>query len=50
MLLVKLRAKPDEGAANKVVLELLARALGTATSRLSLLRGATDRDKLVQLD
>jgi uncharacterized protein YggU (UPF0235/DUF167 family) len=30
--------------------ELLAKALGTATSRLRMLRGATGRDKLVQLD
>jgi uncharacterized protein YggU (UPF0235/DUF167 family) len=31
------------------VLALLAAALGEATSRLHLLRGATARDKLVQL-
>ena len=48
-LLVKVRAKPQEGAANEAVLALVARALGTATSRLRLLRGATGRDKLVQL-
>ena len=50
VLLIKVRAKPDEGAANKAVLELLAQALGTAPSRISLLRGASARDKLVQLD
>ena len=49
-LLIKVRAKPDDGAANKAVLELLALALGTAPSRISLLRGASARDKLVQLD
>jgi len=49
-LLIKVRAKPDDGAANKAVLELLAQALGTAPSRISLLRGASARDKLVQLD
>ena len=48
-LLVKVRAKPADGAANAAVLELLARALGLATSRLRLLRGATSREKLVQL-
>ena len=47
---VKVRAKPQDGAANDAVLGLLARALGTAPSRLHLLRGATSRDKLVQLD
>ena len=46
---VKVCAKPDEGAANKAVLELLAQVLGTAPSRLSLLRGTNARDKLIQL-
>jgi uncharacterized protein YggU (UPF0235/DUF167 family) len=49
-LLVKVRAKPQDGAANEAVLAALAQALGTAPSRLHLLRGATGRDKLVQLD
>lgn len=48
-LLVRVRARPQDGAANEAVLALLARALGTATSRLQMLRGATSRDKLVQL-
>ncbi len=48
-LLVKVRAKPHDGAANEAVLTLLARALGVAASRLQMLRGATGRDKLVQL-
>ena len=34
---------------SEAVLEILARALGIATSRLRMLRGATGRDKLVQL-
>jgi len=48
-LQIKVRAKPQEGAANVAVLALLAAALGDAASRLRLLRGATGRDKLVQL-
>lgn len=48
-VLVKVRAKPYDGAANAAVLALLAQALGEATSRLQMLRGATGRDKLVQL-
>lgn len=50
VLLIKVRAKPEDGKANDAVLGLLAEALGTATSRLRMLRGATGRDKLVQLD
>ena len=48
-VLVKVRAKPQDGAANAAVLALLAQALGVAASRLQMLRGATGRDKLVQL-
>ena len=48
-LLMKVRVKPEDGKANAAVLELLAAALGIATSRLRMLRGATGRDKLVQL-
>ena len=49
VVLLKVRAKAKDGEANDAVLALLARALGIATSRLRLLRGATGRDKLVQL-
>lgn len=48
-LVVKVRAKPEDGKANAAVLALLASALGIATSRLHLLRGATGRDKQVQI-
>ena len=49
VLQVKVRAKPDDGKANRAVLELLADALGVGVSRLDLLRGATGRDKLVRI-
>ena len=49
-LLVKVRTKPEDGKANAAVLELVAQALGIAPSRLQMLRGATGRDKLVQID
>ena len=48
-LLVKVRAKAKNGEANAAVLALLAEALGLPTSRLRMLRGATGRDKLVQV-
>lgn len=48
-VVVKVRAKPKDGEANEAVLKMLADALGVATSRLRMLRGATGRDKLVQL-
>jgi uncharacterized protein YggU (UPF0235/DUF167 family) len=49
VLLVKVRAKPRDGKGNEAALALLARALGIATSRLRMLRGATGRDKLIQV-
>lgn len=48
-LLAKVRAKPEDGKATAAVLDLLARGLEIAPSRLSLLRGATSREKLFQL-
>jgi uncharacterized protein YggU (UPF0235/DUF167 family) len=49
LLLVRVRAKARDGEANEAVLALLSRALGLATSRLRMLRGATGRDKWVQV-
>lgn len=48
-VIVKVRAQPEDGKANAAMLDLLASALGLATSRLRLLRGATGRDKQVQI-
>lgn len=48
-LTAKVRAKPEDGKANAAVLALLAEALGIALSRITLLRGATSRDKLVRI-
>ena len=48
-VLAKVRAKPQDGAATVAVLDLLAQALDCAPSHLVLLRGATSREKLVQL-
>ena len=44
-LLAKVRVKPEDGKANTAVIALIARALGVAPSRLTLLRGATSREK-----
>ena len=41
---------PEDGRANREVAKLLARALGIAKSRLTLLRGARSRDKVFRLD
>lgn len=49
-LLAKVRAKPEDGKANAAVIDLVARGLGMAPSRLTLLRGATSRDKVLGLE
>lgn len=41
---------PEDGRATAAVRALLAQALGVAPTRLTLLRGASARDKLFQLD
>lgn len=48
-LSVKVRAKPQDGAANDAVIALVARALGIAPSRVELLRGATARNKQLRI-
>lgn len=48
-VMVKVRARPQDGEANDAVVKLLAAGLGVAKSRLALLRGGTSREKLFQL-
>lgn len=47
---VHVTAPPEDGKANAAVTTLLAKSLGVAKSRLTLLRGASSRDKLFRLD
>lgn len=49
-VLAKVRAKPQDGAANEVVRALLAKALGCGPSRVEMLRGATSREKLFRVE
>ena len=46
-LKVFVQAPPDKGKANKEVLKLLGTALGVKPSSLSVLVGATSRDKVI---
>jgi uncharacterized protein (TIGR00251 family) len=49
-LRVKVRAQPEKGRANRAVLRLLARHLRVAPASLSIVRGATSRAKLVEVN
>ena len=47
---VRVTAPPEDGRANDAVRRLLARALGVAPTRLTLVGGAASRDKLFRID
>jgi uncharacterized protein (TIGR00251 family) len=49
-LVVRLTAPPAEGRANKALCRLIARHLGIAPSRVTLLRGQKARDKVVRIE
>lgn len=40
---------PEDGKANKAVLELLAKELGIAKSKLTIVKGLTGKDKTIQI-
>jgi len=48
-LRVSVTAAPEEGKANRAVIGLLATTLGLPASSISLVRGATSRDKWFRL-
>lgn len=47
---IRVTAPPEDGRANLATAALLARALGIAPSRLTLVGGAKSRDKLFRID
>ncbi len=49
-LRLKVRARPEKGRANEAVIRLLASHLGLPRASLSIVHGATSRDKLVKVD
>lgn len=49
-LRVAVTTVPEDGKATKAVIKLLAHALGVPKSSLTLVRGATSRDKVFRLD
>ena len=48
-LKVQVTAAPESGKANEAVIALLAREWGVAKSAISVVSGATDRRKLVEI-
>lgn len=48
-VLVKVRTKPEDGKATAAAIRLIGEALAISPTRISLLRGATSREKLFRL-
>ena len=49
-LVVYVTAPPDNGKANEAMLRLLAKHFGVAPTRLTIVRGQTNRNKLVRIE
>jgi uncharacterized protein len=49
-LLVRVTAPPIEGRANREVCKLLATRLGVAPGRVTVVRGASARNKLIRVE
>ena len=49
-LLVRVTAAPVEGAANVALCRLLAKRLGVARGRVSVMRGGSSRNKVVRVE
>lgn len=47
---IKVGVPPEDGKANKRVIELLARHLGVPKSRLEIIKGHKSRQKVIQVD
>ena len=50
VLQVRVRAPPAEGRANAAVCRLIARRVGTRPSAVTLVRGASSREKLIRVE
>jgi len=48
-LTVRVTAVPEDGKANKAVIEAVARALGIAKSRIEIVSGAAARQKVLRV-
>lgn len=49
-LLARVSAPPLEGRANRALCRLIARQVGVAPSRVTIVRGQRSRDKLVRVE
>ena len=45
-----LKSQPEKGLANKELVKLLAKALGVPQAKVALIKGATNRTKVLKID
>lgn len=50
ILRARVAARPVDGAANRALVELVASELGVPPSRVAIVRGATSRTKLIEIE
>lgn len=50
ILKIRLTASPNDGEANKQLIEFLAETLGVKTSQIEIVAGVNARDKLISID
>jgi uncharacterized protein (TIGR00251 family) len=50
VLRVRVKAPPVDGAANAALVQLLAKTVGVPKSKVTLIAGATARNKIVEID
>jgi len=50
VLRVRVHARPQKGRANEALVRFLAERLGLPRSAVAIVRGATSRDKLVEVE
>jgi uncharacterized protein (TIGR00251 family) len=48
--IVKLKAKPEHGAANLQLIKLLAKHLGVSVTSITILLGKTNSKKMIKID
>lgn len=49
-MMVYVTAPPEDGKANEAMLRLLAKHFGVSVSHLTIMRGQTNRNKLVRIE
>jgi uncharacterized protein (TIGR00251 family) len=49
-LIVRLKAAPADGAANKELIAVIAKAAGIAKGKVTIVRGEKSRDKVLEVD